>query len=112
MDRRVYFRVVILLATTLNQRVPQEYSKNMLSKMLGADRKTINRWLRYFREIFPKSLTWKAIRGFINPVVGSNSLPGSLVGYYLESNKFIVQGVLNCVVLLATGTPTAKMMLR
>jgi hypothetical protein len=32
MDRRVYFRVVILIVTTLNQSKPQEYSKNILSK--------------------------------------------------------------------------------
>ena len=112
MDRRVYFRVVILLATTLNQRAPQEYSKNMLSQMLDADRKTINRWLNYFREIFPNSRTWNAVRGFISPVVGSTSLPGSLVGYCLEKNKFITQTVINCLVLLATGPPTAKMMQR
>jgi hypothetical protein len=110
MDRRVYFRVVILLVTTLNQRAPQEYSKNKLSKMLDANRKTINRWLGYFREIFPMSRTWKAIRGFISPVVASTSLPGSLVGYYLENNKFITQGVISCLVLLATGAPAAKMM--
>ena len=112
MDRRVYFRAVILLGTTLNQSAPQEYSKNMLSKMLGADRKTINRWLRYFREFFPKSRTWKVVRGFISPVVRSTSLPGSLVGYYLESNKSITQGMISCLVLLATGSPTAKMMQR
>ncbi len=112
MDRRVYFRAVILLGTTLNQGAPQEYSKNMLSKMLGADRKTINRWLRYFRELFPKSRTWKVVRGFISPVVRSTSLPGSLVGYYLESNKSITQGMISCLVLLATGSPTAKMMQR
>ena len=112
MGRRIYFRVVVLLATTLNQRAPLEYSKNMLSKMLGADRKTINRWLTYFREFFPKSRTWKAVRGFISPVIESTSLPGSLVGYCLENNKFITQGVINCLVLLATGSPTAKMMHR
>ncbi len=112
MDRRVYFRVVILLTTTLNQRAPQEYSKNILSKMLDADRKTINRWLRYFREIFPKSKTWKAVRGFISPAVGSSMLPGSLFGHCLENNRFITQGVINCLVLLVTGSPTAKMMRR
>jgi hypothetical protein len=112
MDRRVYFRAIILLGTTLNQSAPQEYSKNMLSKMLGADRKTINRWLRYFREFFPKSRTWKTVRGFISPVVRSTSLPGSFVGYYLESNRSLTQGMISCLVLLATGSPTAKMMQR
>ncbi len=110
MDRKVYFRMVILIVTTLNQRKPQDYSKNMLSKMLDADRKTINRWLAYFREIFPKSLIWRTVRGFINPVVTNLSLPGSLVEYYLENNKSSRKAILNCLMLLTTGSQTVKMM--
>lgn len=110
MDRRVYFRVVILIVTTLSQSKPQEYSKNMLSKVLDADRKTITRWLNYFRELFPKSQTWKTIRGFISPLVTAFSLPGSLVEYYLENNKCITQAVINCLVLLTTGLQTRKLM--
>jgi hypothetical protein len=110
MDRRVYFRVVILLVTTLNQSKPQEYSKNMLSKMLDANRKTINRWLTYFREFFPKSRTWKAVRGFISAAVTCFSLPGSLVEYFLENNESIKNAVINCLMLLTTESPTGKMM--
>ncbi|WP_228853789.1 hypothetical protein [Desulfomarina profundi] len=104
MDRRVYFRVVILIVTTLNQSKPQEYSKNMVSKMLGADRKTISKWLTYFREIFPKSQLWQTIRGSIHPAVTNHTLPGSLVGHYLETKKSSSNAILNCLVLLATGT--------
>ena len=103
MDRRVYFRVVILIVTTLNQSKPQEYSKNMLSKMLEADRKTINRWLAYFREIFPKSQIWQTVRGFIHPAVANHILPGSLVEHYLENIKSCQNAILNCLVLLTTG---------
>jgi len=110
MDRRVYFRVVILIVTTLSQSKAQEYSKNMLSKMLDADRKTITRWLRYFRELFPKSQTWKTVRGFISPVVTTFSLPGSLVEYYLENTECITQAVIKCLVLLTTESQTVKMM--
>lgn len=110
MDRRVYFRVVILLVTTLNQNKPQEYSKYMLAKMLGADLKTITRWLHYFREFFPTSRTWQTVRGLISPIVAPTRLPGSLVAYYLQSNKFITQAITNCLVLLATGSQTVKMM--
>jgi len=110
MDRRVYFRVVILLVTTLNQNKPQEYSKYMLAKMLGADLKTIIRWLHFFREFFPKSRTWQTVRGLISPIVTPTRLPGSLVAYYLQSNKFITQAIISCLVLLATGSQTVKMM--
>lgn len=103
MDRRVYFRVVILIVTTLSQSKPQEYSKNMLSKMLEADRKTINRWLAYFRETFPKSSIWLTIRGFIHPAVANHTLPGSLVEHYLENSKSSQNAILNCLVLFTTG---------
>jgi len=106
MDRRVYFRVVILIVTTLNQSKPQEYSKNMLSKMLAANRKTINRWLSYFREIFPESRAWKMVRGFINPAVTNLELPGSLVQYYLKNNTSPEKAITSCLLLLTTGLQT------
>lgn len=110
MDRRVYFRVVILITTTLSQSKPQEYSKNMLSKMLEANRKTINRWLAYFREIFPASQIWKTVRGFISPAVTNLRLPGSLVEYYLGHAPSSEVAIINCLRLLTTGPPTMKMM--
>ncbi len=110
MDRRIYFRAVILIVTTLSQSKPQEYSKNMLSKMLDADRKTINRWLKYFRELFPISRAWKKVRGFISPVVTTHGLPGSLVEYYLENSECITQAVIKCLVSLTTESQTVKMM--
>jgi len=82
----------------------------MLSKMLDANRKTINRWLNYFRELFPKSQTWKTVRGFISPVVTAFILPGALVEYYLEKSKCTMQAITNCLVLLTTGSQTGKMM--
>ena len=110
MDRRVYFKVVILIVTSFNQKTPQKYSKNMLSKMLGANRKTINRWLSYFVEIFPQSNTWKAIRGFISPTILNRKLPGSLVGYCLEHNVSAESAIITCLRLLTTGFPAVKMM--
>jgi hypothetical protein len=110
MDRRVYFRMVILIVTTLNQSKPQDYSKNLLSKMFGADRKTINRWLSYFREIFPASQIWQRIRGFISPAVTNTDLPQSLVEYFLTHISSPEGAILNCLRLLTTGSPAMKMM--
>ena len=110
MDRRVYFRVVILIVTTLSQSKPQKYSKNMLSKMLGADRKTISRWLTYFREIFPHNKIWKTVRGFVSPTVLNRGLPGSLIEYYLGHIPSLEGAIVNCLRLLATGSPAMKTM--
>jgi len=110
MDRRVYFRVVILIITTLNQSKPQEYSRNMLSKMLGANRKTITRWLTYFREIFPHSKTWQTVRGFVSPTVLNRDLPGSLVEHFLGHIPSSTGAITNCLRLLTTGSPAIKTM--
>lgn len=108
MDRRVYFRVVILIVITLSQNKAQEYSKNTLSRMLDADRKTMSRWLKYFREIFSESRAWKKIRGLVSPVVTASSLPGSLVEYYLETTGRNMQSIINCLMLLTTGAQRVK----
>ena len=110
MDRRVYFRVVILIMTTLSQSKPQEYSRNMISKMLGANRKTISRWLTYFREIFPHSKAWKTVRGFVSPIVLNLDLPGALVEYYLGHIPSTEDAIIDCLRLLTTGSPATKMM--
>ena len=110
MDRRVYFRVVILIVSALNQRKPREYSRNMLSKMLGANRKTITRWLTYFREAFPHSNTWKTVRGFVSPTVLNRNLPGSLVDYYLDHIPSFEGAIISCLRLLTTESPAVKTM--
>jgi hypothetical protein len=103
MDRRVYFRAVILIVTTLSQNKPQNYSKNMLSRLLGADRKTITRWLNYFRDIFPQSKMWKTVRGVLSSSISNRHLPGSLVEHYLLHSQSSPTAILNCLRLLATG---------
>ncbi len=78
--------------------------------MLEANRKTVNRWLAYFREIFPASRMWKTVRGFISPVVTNLSLPGSLVEYYLGHTPSPEDAIINCLRLLTTGSPALKTM--
>ncbi len=110
MDRRVYFRVVILIVTTLNQRKPQEYSKNMLSKMFDTNLKTISRWLEFFRDMFPQSNLWKSVRGRFRSTVRNNNLPASLIEYYLKHNRSSEVAISNCLHLLAVGLQPVKTM--
>jgi hypothetical protein len=110
MERRVYFRAVILIVTTLSQSKPQKYSKNMLSKMFEVNRKTINRWLSFFRDVFPQSEQWKSVRGRFSSIVRNNNLPASLVEYYLQHSQFSESAITNCLRLLATGLHPVKTM--
>jgi len=102
MDRKVYFRSVILIVLTLRQNNPREYSKARLIRIFGISRKTINRWLTFFREHFPRSNLWKTVRGYVSSTVQNNNLPGSLVDYFLQHNQTGQEAIINCLRLLAT----------
>ncbi len=103
MDRKVYFRSVILIVLTLRHNKPQEYSKARLIRLFGISRKTINRWLVFFSELFPRSNLWKMIRGRISSSVQNNNLPGSLVNYFLQHIQTTEEAIINCNRLLATN---------
>lgn len=108
MDRRVYFRSVILIITTLRQNKPQRYSKANLMRMVGVSRKTINRWLKYFRDIFPRSNLWKTIRGLVSSTVKNDNLPGSLTDHFLQNVPSVEEAIVNCLSLLANNLLPAK----
>jgi hypothetical protein len=78
--------------------------------MLGANRKTISRWLSYFREIFPCGKIWKRVRGVVSPEVSNRDLPGSLVDFYLEHMPSAEKAIITCLRLLTTGSPAVKTM--
>lgn len=103
MDRRVYFRSVILIVLTLRQNYPHKHSKAQLMRMFGVSRKTLNRWQGFFRDIFPFSAQWQRLRGMISSTVKNNDLPGGMVTYFLQHTKSAEEAIINCLSFVATG---------
>lgn len=103
MDRRVYFRGVILIVLTLHQKFPRENSKAQLMRMFAVSRKTINRWQGFFRDIFPLSALWQRLRGMISTDVSNDDLPGGLTVYFTKHIKTIEEALVNCLEFLARG---------
>lgn len=103
MDRRVYFRSVILIVLTLRQNCPRKNSKAQLMRMFGVSRKTINRWQIFFRDIFPLSAQWQRLRGMISSVVQNNDLPGKMVSYFFQHTESAEEAIVNCLRFMATG---------
>jgi len=78
LGRRVYLGVVVVLATALRQGVtPERASK--LREMFGVDRRTLDRWRRWWLESFVHTRLWRAARGDFAAVVEESLLPGSLL---------------------------------
>lgn len=103
MDRRVYFRGMILIVLTLRQNYPRKNSKAQLMRMFGVSRKTINRWQGFFRKIFPFSAGWQRLRGMISPTVKNDELPGGLVSHFIQQVKSIEESIVSCLRFLATS---------
>jgi hypothetical protein len=103
MDRRVYFKGVILIILTLRQNCPRKNSKARLIRMFGISRKTINRWLGFFRDIFPASGQWQRLRGMINSDVQNDQLPGGLVCYFIKHVKSAEAAMISCLCFLSTN---------
>lgn len=103
MDRRVYFKVMILIVLTLRQNCPRENSKAQLSRMFGVSRKTINRWQVFFRDIFPSGTKWQRLRGMISSDVQNDRLPGNLVCYFLKHVKSAEAAMIGCLYFLSTN---------
>lgn len=105
MDRRVYLSVVILVVMTLRQKRLQGDSTKRLMKMFMINRKTLYRWIEYFREVFPHTEHWQSLRGQISGLVKNTYLPGDFVEYCIHKAASPMMGIIHSLQLLARGMP-------
>jgi len=101
MGRKVYWGAVILVIMTLRQNRPEGKSTIWLMRMFGISRKTLFRWLAYYREVFPQSKQWKRLRGRIGISVKDSRLPGDLLDYFIAYCRHVEKGVIGCLQFLA-----------
>ncbi len=103
MGRRVYWGVVILVVMTLRQGRPEGRSTIWLQRRFGVSRKTLFRWIAYFRDSFPHQASWKRIRGRVRASIKDRDLPGGLVEWFLEQVEGAEHALAGCLRFLATG---------
>ena len=101
MGRRVYWGVVILVVMTVRQNRPEGADTKRLIGMFGLSRKTLLRWISYYREVFPNTVQWKKLRGQVGALVGNGRLPGDLVDYFVEHCGCAAEGLIRCLYFLA-----------
>ncbi len=101
MGRRVYWAMVILVVMTIRQNRPEGKSTINLIRRFGMSRKTLFRWIAYYREVFPVSRQWKIRRGRIGVSVNNSRLPGDLLDYFISHCRDVEEGVVRCLKFLA-----------
>jgi len=101
--RHVYWSCIILVVMALRQNGPKRMSTRQLQKKFGIDRKTIDRWIHYFRDVFPLSEKWQRIRGRVSSAVSNDKLPGQLLNLFIKQNGSVENGLIQCLCFLASG---------
>jgi hypothetical protein len=78
LGRRVYLgAVVVLVSVMLNGPTPRRVAK--LAALIGASRRTLQRWRTWWRTAFAESAFWKAAAGRLATPVAGRFLPQSLL---------------------------------
>lgn len=85
LGRKVYLGAVVVLVSAMRQGpTPRRVAE--LSKLFGADRRTIARWQVFWREEFPRTSFWKVQRARLVPTIEVVNLPLSLLEAFLRSD--------------------------
>lgn len=93
LGRRVYVGVVLVLVMAMEQGLA-DFRTNRLARELGVSRRTLERWRRWWREVFPATPVWRAARGRVWPPVRDTELPAGLLERIAGSPQDRVLGVL------------------
>jgi hypothetical protein len=74
-----------------------------LARLFDVNRQTIDRWVGYFQELFPKSEQWQRLRGRIWARVADHDLPGALLDLFNRHHLVPEVAFLACLRFLATA---------
>ncbi len=85
LGRKVYLAAVVVLVSAMRQG-PTPRRVRELSRLFGADRRTIARWQVFWREDFPQTPFWKVQRARFVPTIEVVNLPLSLLEAFLHSD--------------------------
>lgn len=74
LSRKAYYGCIILLLTAILQGLTKQ-TQQSLCDQLQVSRRTLHRWLLFFRDIFPNSPLWKVLRGLLFPHIAASLMP-------------------------------------
>lgn len=78
LDGKVYLSVVVVLAAVVTAGVTGSRLRK-LREELDLDRRTLERWRRWWQEEVPRTDWWWRVRGVLAPPIDTSDLPGGLL---------------------------------
>ena len=101
--RRVYWAPVVLLISALRQGRHPEATLQRLKALCGVWRSTVKRWQRYFRDLFPQTISFRRLSGRLMPPIGSDLLPKALLERFCQTGFEPETALVTCLGTLALG---------
>lgn len=102
MGRRVYWGAVVLLVVGLRQGRTEGFSARKIQEQYGVTRSTLRRWMRYFREEFPQTESWRRLRGRVVSSISDGDIAG-LLEHFVTSCGDCTHGFVLALVFLSGG---------
>jgi len=78
LGRKVYLAATIILAAVLDEGTTAARLQ-WLKEVVGVDRRTVERWRRWWLKIFTKTSFWQIARAAFIPPVNEDALPAALL---------------------------------
>ena len=114
LGRKVYLAAVVILVSAMQQG-PSRWRVEELSRLFGADRRTISRWQAFWRDHFPRTAFWKVARARLVPAVEVIALPLSLLQAFVcadDPNDIQREGWKGLLIFLAPITITGGLAIK
>ncbi len=108
LGKNIYWYAAILTIVSDWQNQSVGITMSRFAETIGISRNTLRRWVGLFKEIFPTSAQWKKIRGRVPASVKNDSLPASLVNFYLHQQASIKETLISCLSFLSQGNEISQ----
>ena len=85
LGRKVFVAAVVVLVSTLRHgSTPLRITQ--LHQLVGVSRRTVQRWVKWWRQDFTRSAFWKGARGRLPKPVDAQTLPLSLLNVFCSTH--------------------------
>ncbi len=106
LGRRVYLGAVVVLVTAMLHGVTGRRAAK-LRELVGVDRRTLERWRRWWREAFSSTSLWRDAKARFMPPVAEAELPASLLARFCGGHRGELMSMLKLLLPLTTLSSSA-----
>ena len=94
---------MVVLVSALRQGQNPEITLTRLKGLCGVWRSTVKRWQRYFLKLFPHTINYRRLAGYLMPPIGADKLPSDLLARFCQTFRDPVIALVKCLQTLALG---------